>query len=371
MRIALVSSSFDPYAGGVEEHVRQVARELARAGDEVEVWTVDRGEHLGERVVDGIRVRYLPTPLPARTVPALARFALRSPSAWRRWRRACREFQPDLLHVHCFGPNGVYALRVHRVTGAPLGITSHGETLGDDNGAYARSRLLRDSLTAGLQSATFVTGPSTYVLDDLRRSYGLRGGIVVPNGVDLDVLPSTVDLGDAPYILAVGRLGHMKGFDLLIDAFAGSGLASTHRLMIVGDGPERDRLERGISAAALDGRVGMLGQLPPEAVAGAMAGAQAVVVPSRSEAFGIVALEAWRSKTALIMTSRGGGAEFVRHDVDGVLVDPEDTPALTAALQRVADDESLRRDLTRAGMARVQEYSWRRVAMAYRKLFTR
>ena len=70
-RIALVSSSFAPYRGGVEEHVRHTAAALLDRGHEVLVWTVDRGEHLGVRTVDGVTVRYLPTPLPAARVGAL------------------------------------------------------------------------------------------------------------------------------------------------------------------------------------------------------------------------------------------------------------------------------------------------------------
>ena len=65
MRIALFSSSYHPHFGGVEEHVRHVARGLQERGHDVEVWTVDRGDGLRDEVVDGCRVRYLPTPLPA------------------------------------------------------------------------------------------------------------------------------------------------------------------------------------------------------------------------------------------------------------------------------------------------------------------
>ena len=87
-RIALVSASFHPYAGGVEEHTRQVAHSLSQRGHEVEVWTVDQGERLGSRVVDGLLVRYLPTPLPARSATAMVRFAAQAPLAAARWWRA-------------------------------------------------------------------------------------------------------------------------------------------------------------------------------------------------------------------------------------------------------------------------------------------
>ena len=94
--------------------MRHVARELTAAGHAVVVWTVDRGEHLGTQRVDGVEVRYLPTPLPSRSARGLITYAAGSPRAWRRWLRAHRDFKPDVLHVQCFGPNGVYALEIGR-----------------------------------------------------------------------------------------------------------------------------------------------------------------------------------------------------------------------------------------------------------------
>ena len=369
-RIALVSSSYAPYVGGVEEHVRQVARELRHDGVEVEVWTVDRGESLGVREVEGVTVRYLPTPLPAASPGAALRFLLRLPAAWRRWADAHRRFRPDLLHVQCFGPNGAFALAMHRRFGIPLIVTSHGETIADDHAVFARSALLRTALRRAIASANAVTAPSQFVIDDLRANHGLVDGTVVPNGVVLDVPDASG--GRAPagrYLLGVGRLGRMKGFDLLIDAFARAGLDRDIRLVIAGDGPERDRLHAEIRRRGLTGRIELAGRLDAAAVARAMSGALAVVVPSRMEAFGIVALEAWRSEAPLVMTNRGGAPEFVRDGVDGILVDPEDPAALAGALSRVSSDERLRAQLVAAGRERVGAFTWARVARAYEELY--
>ena len=117
--------------------------------------------------------------------------------------------------------------------------------------------------------------------------------------------------------------------------------------------------------AGFDGRVVLAGRLDPSAVADAMAGAVSVVVPSRVEAFGIVALEAWRSGAPLVMTDRGGAPGFVRDGVDGILVDPVDTAALRAALARVAADGDLRSRMVAAGRERVPDFTWQRVADAY------
>ncbi|MGR0218607.1 glycosyltransferase family 4 protein [Agromyces sp. ZXT2-6] len=371
-RVALVSSSYAPYTGGVEEHVRRVAHELRDSGLDVEVWTVDRGESLGVLDDDGVTVRYLPTPLPAASPGAAYRFLRAARPAWRQWAGARRKFAPDLLHVHCFGPNGAYALAMHRRFRIPLIVTSHGEVVGDDHAVFARSRTLRTALRRALASAAVVTAPSEFVLDDLRRNHGLVGGTVVPNGVALDLRDDASDGRRAPtgrYLLGVGRLGRMKGFDLLIDAFARAELPSDIRLVIVGDGPERDRLREAVARLSLGDRVRFTGRLDAEGVAHAMSNALAVVVPSRVEAFGIVALEAWRSGTALVMTNRGGAPGFVRDGVDGILVDPEDRGALAGALARVSSDEVLRSRLGAAGRSRVGEFTWARVARAYEELY--
>ncbi|MEJ1088242.1 glycosyltransferase family 4 protein [Microbacterium sp. Mu-80] len=373
-RVALVTSSFAPHVGGVEEHVAQVARGLAAAGHTVEVWAVDRGDRPAEPFGHGVVVRYLPTPLPARSLGSMARFVTRAPAAWRAWTQAHRSLKPDVVHVHCFGPNGLYALALHRRYRTPLVITSHGETTGDDTSVFARSALLRDGLRRSLAAAAAVTAPTDYVLTDLRKNFGLSGGEVVANGVDLHVATGPTPISGR-YILAVRRLGWMKGVDLLIDAFAvgrvRGTIAADVRLVIAGDGPERERLEEQIFAAGLLDDVTMLGWQDAEQVASLTAGAEAMVVPSRDEAFGIVALEAWRDAAPLIMTTRGGAREFTTDGVDAVLVDPEDTDALASTLARVLSDDTLRSRLTSAGLTRVREFSWGAVTQKYLDVYQR
>ncbi|WP_448710974.1 glycosyltransferase family 4 protein [Microbacterium profundi] len=373
MRVALIASSFAPHVGGVEEHVAQVAVGLRDRGHAVEVWTVDRGARASSRFA--LPVRYLPTPLPSRSARGVAGFAVRAPGALSRWSKAMREFRPEVLSVQCFGPNGLYALGVHRRYDVPLVVTSHGETLGDDTGVFARSALLRRGLRNAVATAAAVTAPSEYVLADLRARFGLGGGVVIPNGVGaahVGARPQAQREGAvtrrADLLLAVGRLGRMKGFDLLIEAFVDAALPGAE-LEIVGDGPERASLQDQITRAGFEDRIRLAGQATSEVVAARMSAATAVVVPSRSEAFGIVALEAWRESAPLVMTSRGGAGEFVRDGHDGLLVDPEDRPALVSAIRRVMGDDLLRSSLAAHGRARLPEFEWPRVAEAYERVF--
>jgi len=372
MRIALATSSFSPYVGGVEEHVRHVALALRRHGHDVVVWTISRDGSSAVRTVDGIEVHDLPAPLPARSAGDLARFALRVPRAAFRWWRAARSFRPDLIHVHCFGPNGTYARYVGDLTRTPMVLTSHGETLADDHGVFTQSRLARKSLRAALRTAAAVTGCSQLVVDDLVDRFGLEPGrgVVVFNGIEADeaaeeAVPGLPDR----YVAAIGRLQRVKGFDLLLEAYAASGVAPQVGLVIGGDGPEAAVLRRRAEALGVGRHVLLPGRLSRGQVAAVLDRADVAVVPSRFEAFGITALEAWRAGAPLVGTSRGGMPEFVRDGVDGVIVDPEDTDALSKAIAALVADPAGARRLAAAGRARVPSFSWEHVAARYQTLY--
>lgn len=373
-RVALISSSFHPYPGGVEEHTLNVARELVARGHAVVVWTVDRGESLGRQVVDGVEVRYLPTPLPAGSPRAVFRFLRAFGPAWALWTAAFRDFRPEVLHVQCFGPNGLYALALHHRTGTPLIVSSHGETFADDHAVFDESRQLSLGLARALHDAHAVTGCSQYVLDDLAR-FGSVRGVVVPNGVDPDE-EERVGRADLPYpsspfptVLSVGRIETVKGFDLLVRAFAQSDMPEGTRLVIGGDGGELANVRRLAAELVVDGSVLFPGRLSRAQVIRAMASATVVVVPSRIEAFGIVVLEAWRSGRPLVATTAGGPAGLVTDGVDGILVDPMDTAALASSLSRVLGDPGLRDRLAARGRETVTKYTWGATAERYLRLY--
>ena len=104
----------------------------------------------------------------------------------------------------------------------------------------------------------------------------------------------------------------------------GGGTASGRLLVIGGDGPDRSATESLASELGIANRVSFVGRLDRKAVLAAMSSAEIFIIPSRVEPFGIVILEAWRSGTAVVATSRGGPREIVRDGVDGMLVDPVD-----------------------------------------------
>lgn len=341
------------------------------------VWTVDRGERLGVRDVEGTEVHYLPTPLPAKDFRALARFAGLAPPAWRHWLQAHRDFRPDLLHVHCFGPNGLYALGLHQRYSTPLVLTSHGETFMDDHGVFDGSALLRWGLRRGLRRAVATTVPSSAVRNDLQTRFKAGTCEVVPNGVDLDEHASQASTSALPsawprsrIVVALGRVERIKGFDLLLQAFAQVAKPGEH-LVIAGDGSQLAALRTLVTDLGISDSVTFVGRLDRPGVNTVMRAADVVVVPSRVEAFGIVALEAWRAGTPLVMTRHGGAADFIIDHENGLLVDPEDTAAVGAAIRTVLEDDITARRLAASGREAVRRFSWDRVARDYEAIYDR
>ena len=168
--------------------MRQVARELREGGVDVEVWTVDRGESLGVREVEGVTVRYLPTPLPAASPGAAFRFLRAVPRHGGTGPMPAAGSPPISCTCSASARTAHTRSRCTGASGTPLVVTSHGETVADDHAVFARSALLRAALRRALAAAADVTAPSQFVIDDLRRNHGLTGGTVVPNGVVLDSL---------------------------------------------------------------------------------------------------------------------------------------------------------------------------------------
>ena len=376
LRIALIPSAFLPSTGGVEQATLRLAVQLQALGHQVEVWSGQRDDDEFPRHdrVETIPVHRSPFPAPARNTRALARVIWAGPrELWHLWRWTCA-FRPDVLNVHCFSTNGVYAWVLHRVTHIPLVITLHGETVMDDHDAFRRSAFLRRGLQRALQDCQEVTACSTFALNDVKDRFGLDNtrGVVTPNGVDLDegAEPEPVDLPFDRFVLAYGRLVRNKGFDLLLEAWAAVTTVGVG-LVIGGAGPALDELASRAAHRDLRGRVIFVGNLSRGQIAWLASHAEVMVVPSRVEPFGIVVLEGWRGGCAVVATKHGGTSEFVRDGVNGIFIDPLDREAFTGSLDAVLGDATLRSRIAVGGHTAVQSHGWPSAAERYVQVFRR
>ncbi|MCS6805688.1 MAG: glycosyltransferase [Acidobacteriota bacterium] len=152
-------------------------------------------------------------------------------------------------------------------------------------------------------------------------------------------------------LLSVGRLVPEKGFHLSIEAVCR--LRGSFVYRIIGDGPERSKLEELIRQARLTDRVTLVGAQPREQVFRSMAESDIYVCPSLRESYGVANLEASYFRLPVIASRVGGVPEIVHHGVTGWLVPPGDVAALAAHIQQLMDEPQLRYQMGNAGHDRV------------------
>jgi glycosyltransferase involved in cell wall biosynthesis len=273
---------------------------------------------------------------------------------------------PDLVHVATPGPIGVTGLLAAKLLGIPIIGSYHTEL-----GPYALS-LTRDPVVAEItglyvdwfyRQCDLVLAPTHGVMSALAARGVGRRILVWGRGVDTaDFGPthrdeamrrSLLDGGDT-LLLSVGRVSEEKRLDVLVEAFRLL-QPSNARLVIVGDGPARARLEEGTPEG-----VAFLGELRGEALARMYASADIFCFPSTTDTFGQVILEAGVSGLPTVASRVGGAAELVRHEETGLLVPPDDPAALAEALRRLVDDPLFRLGLGEGALEAARRRTWDR-----------
>ncbi len=392
MRVAMLSYHTCPLAalggkdtGGMNVYVRELTRSLGKAGIRVDVFTRSQDEHVPHVIHDlgnGNRVIHIPagpeTPLPrdqlSRHVPDF--------TAEIRKFVAAESISYDLIHSH-YWLSGLAGLTLKQDWDVPmlhmfdtLGEmkTRLGGTLEDPLRGQAERSVL-----AGASRIIAATPAERMQLQWLYQA-DLRKVVVIPPGVDLELFhPHPVaevraQIGlprDAQMVLYVGRIERLKGLETLLRAAAllqqrGFLSPSCPCVMVIGGDPdnppeEMQYLRELRDSLSIANVVTFLGKRPQTELPLYYSAAQAVVMPSQYESFGMVALEAMACGTPVVASGVGGLLYLVRDGRTGFHIPDSDPPALADKLQRLLSDERLRQELGRHAASVAHAYSWERI----------
>jgi D-inositol-3-phosphate glycosyltransferase len=394
-RVAILSVHTSPLAqpgagdgGGMNVYVRALAAGLAHAGVECDVFT--RREEPNSRTVidveDGFRVVHVDVG-PRRPMGLHDLTTLVDPfaDAVHEWvRRSSDDY--DVLHAN-YWISGAVGHRLKHAIDRPLVATFH--TLarvkaeaGFDDEPEQRARLEHEIIDcADLMLAS--TAEERLQLAEL---YGAEPSRVeiVPPGVDHSVfrpsrgegvrLRQRLGLADRPLLLFVGRIQPLKGVDVALRALAA--LEDPRSTLVVVGGPsgpsgasESERLHGLVVELGLTDRVVFLPPQPHDALADFYRAADACVVPSRSESFGLVALEAAACGTPVVAAAVGGLRSLVDDGVTGFLVDGHEPSDYASPLSLLLGEPDLAKDIGEAAVARSGRYSWSITAARLRRLY--
>ncbi len=264
----------------------------------------------------------------------------------------------DALHAHFASSATRVASMVTRLTSIPYSFTAHAKDIFHQEVSPA-------SLQRKIAGARFAVTVSRYNQAYLRQIQNGAGGDVrcLYNGIDLRHFKPNPRVAREPgLILSVGRLVEKKGFVPLIHACALLALRGLDfRCEIVGAGEQQALLARLIADLRLDGRVSLAGPKPQDAVLAAYQRAAVFALPciiakdGNRDGLPTVMLEAMAAGLPVVATTVTGNPEIVDDGVNGLLVPPEDVPALAEALARLLQDETLRREMGAAARSKVEQ----------------
>jgi L-malate glycosyltransferase len=266
----------------------------------------------------------------------------------------------DVVHAHYAVPHAVAAHLARQVlvaedgaAAAPRIVTTlHGTDITLVGSDPSFLPLTRFSIAA----SDAVTTPSHWLARATHETLGVPAAIaidVVPNFVDTDRFTPAGDAErsghrrDVPVIVHVSNFRPLKRLDDVVEVFARVRAARPARLRLIGDGPERARVEAAVAARGLGADVEMLGERAD--LPALLRGADVFLLPSEVESFGLAALEALACGVPVVASAVGGLPEFVAEGEVGFLRPVGDVAALAEAVGRLLDDEPLRRRLGAAG----------------------
>jgi glycosyltransferase involved in cell wall biosynthesis len=361
MRIALITADFAPNIGGVASHVVELGKALAELGEEVHVITSPLGGmREANQTWQGMQVH---RPRIPRGQPLYG---------WLlgRWlKKFCREYQPDILHVH-----GLRPLEASRNMPIPVIFTNHtsGYLKRVAKGTHEQKRIARR-----LTHIAHVLAPSQE-LCDATKAVGYSGPIdFITNGVDTDRFtpnlgPLRARLGiqeDEVVVLLARRLVEKNGVTVFAEAV--SALKDQPvRLLFAGDGSEQAKVEAILKQNGLYSKSIFMGAVPNPDMPDVYRAADISVLPSFMEATSITGLESMACGLPLVGTRVGGIPTLVTEGETGLLVEPGNPVALGEAIHTLVENPAQRQAMGQAARQRaVNHFSWSHIATVTRDIY--
>ena len=345
MHVLHIYKDYPPVIGGIENHLRLLAEAQARRGLDVTVLVTSPHRSTTVRIENGVRVIRAGRWATISSAPLSTELF--------RW---VHRLSVDITHLQFPYPIGELAHLTLGHSRATV-ITYQSDIIRQ----RWLGRLYRPFLWQLLHRADRIIATSPQYIESSPYLQQVADKcVVVPLAIDpapfLKVDPQQVaeirTRFGGPLLLFVGRLRYYKGLEYLLQAMH----TIDATLLVIGSGPMQARWQRLARNCAPAGCIHFLGDVPDDALPAYYAAADVFVLPAshRSEAYGLVQLEAMAAGTPVVSTAIGTGTSFVnRHGETGFVVPPRDPAALAEAVNRLLGDARLRRVMGEQGRQRV------------------
>ncbi|MCP4608621.1 MAG: glycosyltransferase family 4 protein [Planctomycetes bacterium] len=363
MKIAIIVFNFPPkWIAGTELATQNIAAHLAKRGHEVHVLTtLDMGTSR-ENMEQGFYVHRIKR----HRVPVI-RYGLFVLGIL----RVLKEINPDIIHCQQL-KMGIPGLLANRIFRKPFIVWGQGSDI------YLASRLVKPILRRVLVNANAVIALTEDMKGEMQKICA-REVLVVPNGIDLENFQDlsrermrtklTIE-GRERIIVFVGNLRPVKGVEYLIRAMAIVNAKEQHiKLLLVGDGEERRDLENLVKQMDIGEVVTFVGKVPNEEVSKYLIASDVFVLPSLSESFGIVNLEAMACGLPIVASGVGGLPDIIKSGENGFLVEPRNPEQIAEKILLLLGDDVLRKKISKVNREHSKSYSWETVVQKLENIY--
>lgn len=385
--IALFSFAFKPFEGGAEIAAREAMERLKGLNFTVFTHKFDRAWLAREKAGNiGILRVGMGICFPGGTSKYYGRILDKILYIFRAWRLAEKEHAEKRFKViwalmASYGGVAALFFKLNHPT-IPLFLTIQ-EGDSESHLRYGKFGLVGFFWKRMVKNADYISAISNYLADLVKKSGAKCPVAVIPNGVDI-LLFSTrykesemlaarqeLDIKDDYIISTTSRLVWKNGVDILLEAVALLKKKIFNvKLLIIGGGPERGRLERLAKKLGLERNIIFLGQLPQRDLPLYLKISDVFARPSRSEGLGNSFLEAMAAGLPVIGTPVGGIVDFLKDGENGLAVRVGDPRDLADKLGIILTKPDIRRKISAAGQSLAKrDYSWDKITSAYEEIF--
>lgn len=327
---------YPPHTGGISSYVYEVKKALESLGMTVYVVTygnVVDGTVYGTRVISSVRG---PSFIVTGTERVLS---------------VIKKEKIDVLHAHYLVPPGLVGVFSKKISGLPLVVTCHGSDV------FVFSTGWRRFLSKYVVKNADCVAANSQATLKMIQELGGHNTQYVPSGVDVNRFKPLNREREA--VTYVGALNRVKGVDLFLRAMEGV----SEKVWIVGDGPERERLEALAANLKIECTFWGFRTDVPEF----MNRSKVVVLPSRSEGFGLTLLEAMACGTPVVGRETGGIPELITGE-NGFLFRTEEE--LRNQVITLLENKELWKNMREKGLETASKWSWERTAHFYAGIYS-
>jgi len=371
LKILVLTHEFPPVGGGGARVIQDLCRGLSESGHELRVLTTHLEGLPQEEQLDGVRIVRIPcgrkVPYRARLVE-MARFVA---GGFLTGMRAMLSWRPDVIHVHFAVPAGALGWLLSALTGVPYVLTAHGGDVPD--GAPEKTagwfKWIYPFTHPIWRRAARIAAVSEQTRQLALRHYPVEIS-VIRNGFDFQALnPGQIQLGDPPRVIWAGRFMPEKNPIQVVRTLHGlRELAWT--CVMIGDGPEKEPVEREIAQLGLGNRFTVTGWLTQGEVMDWFAKSDVLFMPSFMEGLPIVGLQGLAMGLAIVATRVGGFLDLVEPGSNGYLVDNPNGDGFCEPLRNLLTDTLQLKACRESSRLVASRFDIRLMIRAYDELLT-